>query len=78
MSWIYSEPTFRMSSEVQILTDASGDFAMMRLCEELVGGRWEPFYTYEPLQMSERSSRLMRDRALWNDVAFDLLRETLK
>jgi hypothetical protein len=52
VTWIYSEPTFRASSQAEIVRDASGNFVQMRLCEELVAGRWESFYTYVPIKMT--------------------------
>lgn len=33
----------------EILDDGDGRVRVVRLCEDLVGGRWEPFYSYLPL-----------------------------
>ncbi len=45
--WEYSDGgTFRASRKLEyVLKD--GKTVAMRLCEELVGGRWEPFYSDE-------------------------------
>jgi hypothetical protein len=43
--WDYSEPTFRMKRTVEEVTNKDGKLMKLRLCEELVEGRWEPFYS---------------------------------
>ena len=40
----YHEPTFR-TYEPETVREANGSVVVMQLCEELVGGRWEPFYS---------------------------------
>lgn len=40
----YSEPTFRTYEPITV-ADERGMLVTMQLCEDLVGGRWEPFYS---------------------------------
>jgi hypothetical protein len=40
----YIEPTFR-TYEPEWLTESNGVTVIMQLCEELVEGRWEAFYS---------------------------------
>jgi len=42
MHWQIEQPDFRCSSPYAV-KDAHGNVLMLRLCEELVEGRWEPF-----------------------------------
>jgi hypothetical protein len=42
MLWQVEQPDFRCTHPYPA-TDANGRTVMLRLCEELVDGRWEPF-----------------------------------
>jgi hypothetical protein len=42
MQWQIEQPEFRCSYPYAV-KDADGNVLMLRLCEELVEGRWEPF-----------------------------------
>ncbi len=47
--WEYSDGgTFRASRKLQCIEN--GKTAGLRLCEELVDGRWEPFYSNEDVK----------------------------
>ena len=45
----YSTPDFRIYP-VELVRDRHGRKVWMTLCEELVGGRWEPFYSIRPFR----------------------------
>ena len=40
---VLGEPDFRMYA-AEVVQGAKGELVRMQLCEELVEGRWEPFY----------------------------------
>lgn len=40
----YGEPTFRTYEPIRS-TNERGETVVMQLCEDLVEGRWEPFYS---------------------------------
>lgn len=40
----YSEPTFRTYEPITTMRE-DGTMVTMQLCEDLVEGRWEPFYS---------------------------------
>jgi hypothetical protein len=42
MQWQIEQPDFRCSYPYAV-KDAQGNVLMLRVCEELVDGRWEPF-----------------------------------
>lgn len=49
MTPTYQTPDFR-TYEPEIRKNAKGEMVSMTLCEELVEGRWEPFYSIKPVK----------------------------
>jgi len=49
--WDYSDGgNFRASRKTETFIRENGKPITMRLCEELINGRWEPFYTVKEVE----------------------------
>ena len=46
-TWVYSGNKFRSKRRAETVRGPGGHKVRMRLSEEKVGGRWEPFYSME-------------------------------
>jgi hypothetical protein len=46
--WVYSDDrTLRSSHGAESFTKTDGSVMRLRLCDEFVAGRWEPFYSID-------------------------------